>query len=115
MKNKPQMEMVMHNNVHTADMLIREETPQLNAAAWTTIHSTAAHMVRPITPPSAVHRCPNCSSIVYSRRHRLCGVCSQPLPEEFLFPVQESRRIKQLLEMERQNHRRWLAANEWVA
>ena len=54
-------------------------------------------------------RCPSCGSVVYSRRHRLCGACSQPLPEEFLFSATESRRIESLMEAERRRHREWLA------
>ena len=31
------------------------------------------------------HKCPNCGSIIYSRRNVLCGVCGQRLPDELLF------------------------------
>src|SRR3954467_5212130 len=53
-------------------------------------------------------RCPECHSIIYSRRHRLCGVCNQPLPESLLFTPRESQRISQLLHFERVRHRHWL-------
>jgi predicted nucleic acid-binding Zn ribbon protein len=66
-------------------------------------------LLREIAPRRAEHRCPTCQSIVYSRRHRLCGVCSEPLPEEFLFSVTEARRVEELIESDRQRHRRWLA------
>ncbi len=66
-------------------------------------------LVREIAPRRSEHRCPQCQSIVYSRRHRLCGVCSEPLPEEFLFSTTEARRIEELIESDRQRHRRWLA------
>jgi hypothetical protein len=70
-----------------------------------------APLVREIAPAASRRRCPSCQSIVYSRRHRLCGVCSLPLPEEFLFSIAEARRIEKLLESERQRHRKWLAEN----
>lgn len=62
---------------------------------------------RLVTKVNSEHRCPACGSIIYSRRHRMCGVCSQPLPEEFLFTVFEARQVKALLETERARHRQW--------
>ena len=52
-------------------------------------------------------RCPHCSSIVYSRRHRLCGACSGELPDSCLFSEQEARRVEMLLRSEQERHRRW--------
>jgi hypothetical protein len=66
------------------------------------------HLVRAIGRPGAPARCPECASIVYSRRHRLCGVCSQPLPDHLLFTIRDAQRIEQLLASERVRHRRWL-------
>ena len=57
----------------------------------------------------AAEYCPACRSIIYSRRHRLCGVCARPLPEQFLFSHDEAVRIEELIDLERQRHRRWLA------
>src|SRR5438552_7719669 len=54
-------------------------------------------------------KCPHCGSIIYSRRHRLCGVCDRQLPGEFLFSAQEAERIEALLRAERVRHRRWLS------
>ncbi|MBM3840966.1 MAG: hypothetical protein FJ398_24025 [Verrucomicrobia bacterium] len=54
-------------------------------------------------------RCPHCDSIVYSRRHKLCGVCSRPLPDNFAFSVEEARRLEKILSNERMRHRSWLA------
>ena len=68
----------------------------------------AEAMVRKIGSRDGQPHCPACGSIVYSRRHRLCGVCSQPLPEEFLFTAEQTRYIETLLETERQRHRAWL-------
>jgi hypothetical protein len=53
-------------------------------------------------------RCPECDSIIYSRRHRLCGVCSQPLPEELLFNTREAMRVEALVTAERIRHRKWM-------
>jgi len=52
--------------------------------------------------------CPACDSIVYSRRHRLCGVCGHALPEDCLFTVTESESVELLLRTERHRHRAWL-------
>jgi predicted nucleic acid-binding Zn ribbon protein len=53
-------------------------------------------------------RCPSCDSIVYSRRHRLCGVCGQMLPEACLFTAIEAESVEMLLRTERQRHKAWL-------
>ena len=53
-------------------------------------------------------RCPSCDSIVYSRRHRLCGVCDRALPEDRLFTAAEAENVEMLLKTERQRHRAWL-------
>ena len=52
--------------------------------------------------------CPSCDSIVYSRRHKLCGVCGQALPEECLFTAVEAASVEMLLRAEQQRHRVWL-------
>ena len=52
--------------------------------------------------------CPSCDSIVYSRRHRLCGVCGRGLPEDCLFTSTEAENVEMLLKTERQRHRVWL-------
>jgi len=52
--------------------------------------------------------CPSCDSIVYSRRHRLCGVCGDVLPEDCLFTATEAESVEMLLRAERQRHRAWL-------
>ena len=57
--------------------------------------------------PRELH-CPACDSIVYSRRHRLCGVCGQLLPEACLFTATEVEKVEMLLRTERQRHRAWL-------
>jgi hypothetical protein len=54
-------------------------------------------------------RCPNCNSVIYSRRHRVCGACLEPLPVSCLFSDRESEHVASLLEDERQRHRRWLS------
>ena len=52
--------------------------------------------------------CPSCDSIVYSRRHKLCGVCGLALPEDCLFSATEAESVEMLLRTERQRHRAWL-------
>ena len=52
--------------------------------------------------------CPLCDSIVYSRRHRLCGVCGGVLPEDCLFTATEAENVEMLIRIERQRHRAWL-------
>ena len=54
-------------------------------------------------------RCPVCHSIIYSRRHRLCGVCGHTLPEDRLFTPSEANAVTRLLSMEKQRYRQWLA------
>ena len=53
-------------------------------------------------------RCPSCGSIVYSRRHEICSVCSEHLPESCRFTSHEARQIESLFEVERARHRGWL-------
>jgi len=62
---------------------------------------------RPLFSKAAL-RCPECDSIIYSRKSKLCGVCSATLPEEFHLTRQEEARLKQMLEAERNRHRQWL-------
>jgi predicted nucleic acid-binding Zn ribbon protein len=52
--------------------------------------------------------CPSCDSIVYSRRHRLCGVCGEPLPKNCLFTPTEAESVELVLKTEQQRHRAWL-------
>ena len=52
--------------------------------------------------------CPSCDSIVYSRRHRSCGVCGLPLPDDCLFTAAEAEKVEMLLRTEQQHHRAWL-------
>jgi hypothetical protein len=81
-----------------------------------------AEYTRQITPvPREIH-CPHCGSIIYSRRNKLCGVCSQSLPDQCLFSAHEAQRIGELLRVEQQRHRRWnekefrhaLSAAMWI-
>ena len=52
--------------------------------------------------------CPLCDSIVYSRRHRLCGVCGEVLPEDCLFTATEAESVEMVLRAERRRYRAWL-------
>ena len=53
-------------------------------------------------------RCPHCDSIIYSRRHKLCGLCGRTLPEEYLFGPVETERLENILKTEQERHRRWM-------
>jgi len=55
---------------------------------------------RKLAAPAPGLRCPHCDSIVYSRRHKLCGVCSQELPDSFAFSPEASRRLERILRSE---------------
>jgi hypothetical protein len=53
-------------------------------------------------------RCPACNSLVYSRRHKLCGLCGEALPPACIFSDAEAHSIEMRLNEERQRHRQWL-------
>jgi hypothetical protein len=53
-------------------------------------------------------RCPSCNSLVYARRHKWCGACSQTLPASCLFSADEAKRVDALLKTEHERHREWL-------
>ena len=53
-------------------------------------------------------RCPHCNSVIYSRRHKLCGVCAEPLPAACLFSMEQAQSVKSLMNEERERHRVWL-------
>lgn len=57
-------------------------------------------------------KCPSCSSIVYSRKSRYCGVCGQHLPASFLFSKAERESVSSLMQAERARHRQWLSRRE---
>ncbi len=61
-------------------------------------------------PPEG--RCPYCDSIIYTRRHRLCGVCGEKLPAVCLFTPSEAERVETSLQKERERHRVWLEKRE---
>lgn len=74
------------------------------------------NLVRTIAqPPPAPHaRCPVCRAVIYSRRHQICSVCGELLPEEVRFDEAQARRVQQLFEAERQRHRAWMKkARAW--
>jgi len=62
--------------------------------------------------PSQERRCPYCDSVIYTRRHRLCGVCDEALPADRLFTEIEAERVEILLQTERERHRAWLEKRE---
>lgn len=52
--------------------------------------------------------CPACGSVIYSRRHKLCGVCAAVLPEEIRFNAVQAENVRSLVREERKRHRAWL-------
>jgi hypothetical protein len=83
---------------------------------WNDFATTESVQVFPVNqrllPSMAVEvsekRCPACDSIVYTRRHKLCGVCCRDLPEDCLFTRSEAEDVELLVKTERQCHRVWL-------
>ncbi len=67
-----------------------------------------APRVRQFGTSARVLRCPGCASIIYSRRHKICGVCNQELPESLRFTEAEAHRVERVLEAERARHRKWM-------
>ena len=72
------------------------------------VHSTGSKLVRQIARPRTNLRCPECNSIIYTRRHKLCAVCGGALPDEMLFSRTEAARVSQVLAAEREQHRTWM-------
>jgi hypothetical protein len=73
-----------------------------------TSEADAVTLVRNFTQAKSHLRCPECHSILYTRRHKLCGVCGNELPEQFLFSPAEASRLNELLRTEQQRHRAWM-------
>ena len=70
--------------------------------------SDVALFARGVNPQRERH-CPYCQSVIYSRRHKLCGVCFEPLPNSCTFSDHEAETVKSLLQEERQRHRQWVS------
>ncbi|MCF7765022.1 MAG: hypothetical protein K9N62_15245 [Verrucomicrobia bacterium] len=81
----------------------------LNQSATPASPPVARDLSRNLTKPTAGNRCPHCQSIIYSRKARLCGVCSQPIPNELRFNEDEARRVQSILDTERNRHRQWVS------
>jgi hypothetical protein len=45
-------------------------------------------------------RCPHCQSPIYSRKHKICGVCEKPLPENVLLSKAQIQLLKDQLAKE---------------
>jgi hypothetical protein len=71
-----------------------------------------SNLVRHIATPSLDSRCPGCNAVIYSRRHKLCGVCGEELPEALLFSPSQASRVEELLRLEREQHRAWMKREE---
>lgn len=90
-----------------SDFRLGFETPVRIMRETGRTSSAPAH-TRELAAKSGAARCPHCTSIVYSRRSKLCGVCNQILPQIVLFDPTEAERIEQLLVRERHRHRLWM-------
>ncbi|MFO1499044.1 MAG: hypothetical protein U1G07_11735 [Verrucomicrobiota bacterium] len=86
---------------------VRNESGNLNVGFRP---AETSRLVRQIAPARESQRCPECKSIIYSRRHKLCSVCAEPLPEQLLFSTTEAERVEQLLRNEQSRHRKWMGA-----
>jgi hypothetical protein len=88
------------------------EDRELSEAVGPSPESTTSQkrfaFVREIASAVTTLRCPHCESIVYSRRSKVCGVCSRELPEKFLFSPREAARVENILRSERSRHRKWM-------
>jgi len=49
------------------------------------------------TPP----KCPKCGSIIYSRRHPICGQCGEKLPESLMFDPATRKKIDHQIEQDK--------------
>lgn len=81
--------------------LMKEQTPSLDSKLFVRLGVQAQEC-----------HCPSCGSIVYTRRHKLCGACGEALPEDCLFTAGEAQNVEMLLRTERQSHRAWLKKTE---
>jgi hypothetical protein len=94
----------------------RKMTTELQIGSWEVRDRALSFNVKPALKATLgepvgqkTHRCPACNSIIYSRRHRLCGVCGSSLPEDRLFTPTEAKAVTRLLSVEKQRHRQWLS------
>lgn len=74
-------------------------TERLFAAALTLPAPTA-------TLKAMGKHCPTCGSVIYSRRSKLCGVCSAPLPAVLRLTGEQARTIGDQVKQAEQNIRR---------
>ncbi len=105
--NIDQMNAVKMNIEWTGEGKAMSFTSTLTKLETTAPPPPFPNLTRQMTKP-VDFRCPQCDSIIYSRRSRLCGVCSQPLPESYLFNPHEAERLGKMLETEKRRHKVWM-------
>ena len=49
-------------------------------------------------------RCPNCDSLIYSRKNKLCGKCGCILPPQLLFNEAQAKAVKKQMD---ETNKRW--------
>jgi hypothetical protein len=76
--------------------------------------ATAPQLYARVGAPAQQRHCPFCDSIIYSRRHKLCGVCAQQLPEQMLFNAEQADSVTSILRDEQRRHRAWLHRNNFA-
>ena len=101
-EGSPKLERVW--SIPPDESFVWDETTELSRCA----SPPQAALTRHLTRPGPQLRCPQCDSIIYSRRHKLCGVCAQELPPKFLFPAEDAQRLQVLMVSEQRRHRAWI-------
>ena len=46
-------------------------------------------------------KCPKCGSLIYSRRHPVCGRCGEKLPESLMFSPVVRKKVDEIVEQDR--------------
>jgi hypothetical protein len=46
-------------------------------------------------------KCPKCGSVIYSRRHPVCGRCGAKLPDSLMFNPAVRKKVDEMIEQDR--------------
>jgi uncharacterized Zn finger protein (UPF0148 family) len=58
------------------------------------------------------YKCPDCGSLIYSRKNVLCGVCGKRLPDDLLFSASERAQLERDLKELKKREQATKAADE---